>query len=425
MRLAFKLFSCFLVVAALGFSQTAPPTAGLELSDAVKAGDLAKVMAIVEKDPRIVNIPNPNGETIIFGALVERRAEIVEYLISKGADVNVQNNFHMAPLHIACVRGLPLGLVKLLVEKGADVNAVSKYQGKPLDLADESGDEAVVRYLTSKGARYTPLDFETIKLSSNLHRIAFPWGMRNNLIVFGGSDGLLVIDTGFSKRALEAFKKTVSGFAKGDIQYVVNTHSDWDHTAGNAGLAPSEAAVIDAGRLDNEDLKSILAKSDKPMTGRSGRILPAPYMMKFNGETIDLIPYPGLHSQVDMMIFFPKPGVVCMGDLLLSQSCPAVRDAGGYLEFLDKVLDVFPAGTMFISGHGRDLTAVGVKKYRDDIAAMFEIVKKEYTAGKTVEDMIGADVLKAYKADYSHLDWLGPDSWIRRIVRSLATGSTK
>jgi glyoxylase-like metal-dependent hydrolase (beta-lactamase superfamily II) len=389
-----------------------------ELYDAVKAGDLDKVREIVDRDPSIINIPNQNGETILFGAVMQGRPEIVAYLISKGADVNHMDNFHIAPLHLACRRNLPLEIIRLLVVNGADVNAISKYQGRPLDMAYENGDESVVRYLTSKGAGLTSLEFVTIKLADGLHRLAYPWGMRNNLVVSTGLDGILIVDTGFNKRALDAIRKIVAGFGRGDIQYVINTHSDWDHVAGN-GLAPSESAVIGLGNLDEMVRGGRLARSDRERRGSGGKSLPAPYLMKFNGEEIEIFPNPGLHSDADILIYFPKAGVLCMGDLLLSQSCPAVREAAGYLELLAKVLDVFPPRTTFVSGHGRDLNAVELKKYRNDMAEMAGMVRKEYAAGRTAEDMIRADLLKAYKSEYSELDWLGPDSWIRTVVRGL------
>ena len=346
------------------------------------------------------------------------RAEIAKYLVSKGADVNHENNFHMAPLHLACRRSLPLEIIKLLVDGGADVSAVSKYQGRPLDMAYESGDEALIRYLTSKGAVPTPPEFEIFRLAEGLHRLSYPWGMRNNLVVSSGTNGALIIDTGFNKRALDAVRKIVAGFGRGDIRYVINTHSDWDHVAGN-GLAPSESAIIGLGKFDDLVRQGLLARSDRERRGPNGRSLSAPFLMKFNGEEIEIFPYPGLHSDVDILVHFPRAGVLCMGDLLLSQSCPAVRDAEKYLELLDKVLDVFPPRTTFVSGHGRDLNAAGLRKYRSDMAEMAEMIKKGYGTGRTAEDMTRADLLKAYKPAYSHLDWLGPDSWIRTVVRGL------
>ncbi len=393
-----------------------------ELLEAVKTGDLDKVRLIVEREPGVVNVPNPNGETILFAAIAPGgRAEIVEYLITKGANVNQMNNFYMAPLHLACRRGLPLETVRLLVEHGADVNAVSKYQGRPLDMAHERGDASVIAYLTSKGAVLTTLEFETFKLAAGIHRLAYPWGMRNNLVVSSGPDGALVIDTGFSARALDTIRKIVDGFGGPGIRYVVNTHDHGDHVGGNA-LAPSEEAIIGSARLEGLVRQGLLVLSGRGRQGSAGTSFPAPYVMKFNGEEIELIPCPGLHSEADILIYFPRAGVLCMGDLLLSQSCPAVDDAAGYLDFLDKVLDVFPSGTTFVSGHGRDLNAAGLRKYRTDMAAMAETVKKGYAAGRSAEDMVRADLLKAYKAEYSQLDWLGPDSWIPRVVRGLQAG---
>lgn len=411
------------IVTALALGACMPRACAEELPDAVSAGDLTAVRSIVERDPRIVNAPDAVGETILFTAIASRQPALIEYFLAQGADVRVQNRTHVTPLLVACRRGLPLEIVRLLVEKGADVNAASKYQGRPLDWALENGDEPVVRYLTTKGAVSTPPDFDTVELSAHLHRLAFAWGMRNNLIVMDGTDGILVVDTGFNKRSLDAFKTIVSGFAGGNVKYVINTHSHWDHIAGNAILAPSEAAVIGLGKLDGGDLKSLLTKSSQPLAGRSGQTLPAPYRLTFNGEDIELIPYPGLHSEADLLVHFPKSGVVCMGDLLLSQSCPAVRGRwADYLDLLDKVLDVFPPGTTFVSGHGRDLKSAELAKYRDDLAAMVAIVQREYAAGKTAESMIGADVLRAFKPNYSQLDWLGPDFWITTVVRSLAAG---
>lgn len=412
-----------MIVTALALGACMPRASAQELPDAVSAGDLAAVRSIVEKDPGIVNVPDAGGETILFTAIASRQSALIEYFLAQGADVNARNRTHVTPLLVACRRGLPLEIVQLLVEKGADVNAASKYQGRPLDWALENGDEPAVRYLTAKGAVPTPPDFETVELSDHLHRVAFAWGMRNNLIVMDGTDGILVIDTGFNKRSLDAFKTIVAGLARGDVKYVINTHSHWDHVAGNAILAPSEAAVIGLGRLDGRDLEDVLTKSSRSLVGRSGQTLPAPYLLAFNGEDIELIPYPDLHSEADLLVHFPKSGVVCMGDLLLSQSCPAVRGKwADYLDLLDKVLDVFPPGTTFVGGHGRDLKSAELQKYRDDLAEMVAIVRREYAAGRTAENMIDADVLRAFKPDYSQLEWLGPDFWITTVARSLATG---
>jgi len=51
--------------------------------------------------------------------------------------------------------------------------------------------------------------------------------------------------------------------------------------------------------------------------GRTGRV---------GGADITLILRPGLHWDADLIVYFPKESVVAMGDLLLSESMPAVGD---------------------------------------------------------------------------------------------------
>jgi len=175
----------------------------------------------------------------------------------------------------SAILGGSVELVKLLIEKGVDVNTASKYGGQPLDIAYENGNNQIIEYLKSKGAQYTSLDFETKILSKDLLRITFPWGMRNNIIAFRGEEGLIIIDAGFSKRAVDAIKKTITEFDKGDIRYVINSHSHWDHIAGNSGLVSTDDAVIGLKMIIDDSLQQIISKCDKPMVGRSGLTLPS------------------------------------------------------------------------------------------------------------------------------------------------------
>jgi glyoxylase-like metal-dependent hydrolase (beta-lactamase superfamily II) len=144
------------------------------------------------------------------------------------------------------------------------------------------------------------------------------------------------------------------------------------------------------------------------------------------GDTeLKLIPRPGLHSDADVIVYAPGEAVVAMGDLLLSESVPAVENIGAYLTFLDDVLDVFPPNVTFVSGHGRDLDAAGVKAYRDTVSAMVEVIRTNLAAGRTVEQMVQDDVLKAYNAQYSLLEFLTPKALVPRVVAGIQQGPLK
>ena len=126
-----------------------------------------------------------------------------------------------------------------------------------------------------------------------------------------------------------------------------------------------------------------------------------------------------------MIVWFPSESVVAMGDLLLSESVPAVEDVAGYLAFLDDALDVFPERTTFVSGHGRDLDAAGVKAYREALVAMIGIVRANLAAGRTVEQMVTDDVLKGFRERFSLLAFLTPDAFIPRVAAAVKEGKLK
>jgi glyoxylase-like metal-dependent hydrolase (beta-lactamase superfamily II) len=242
--------------------------------------------------------------------------------------------------------------------------------------------------------------------------------MRNNVVVFSGADGAVLVDTGFSTRAVEELRKRIAEWSKAGVRYVVSTHPHGDHVAGNA-IAPSPEAVITAAALGGSASGLPVTKEPEPLRGRSGRTLPAPWTLRTGGADLKLIPRPGLHSDSDLIVYFPAESVVAMGDLLLSESMPAVEDVTGYLAFLDDVLDVFPENATFVSGHGRDLDAAGVRAYRDDLNAMVDIVRRNLAAGRTAEQMAQDHVLAAYAPRYSLLSFLRPDAWIPRAAAAL------
>jgi len=53
------------------------------------------------------------------------------------------------------------------------------------------------------------------------------------------------------------------------------------------------------------------------------------------------------------------------------------------------------------------------------------VVRTNVAAGRTAEQMVQDDVLKAYKAQYSLLDFLTPDALIPRVVTALTQGTLK
>jgi len=92
---------------------------GDELVWSVKNGDLARVQATVDAGDMDLNAYVLNGRGLLHFAADYGQTEVIEYLLSKGADVNVLDKHGISPL-LSAIFENHLQSVKLLLSKGAD-----------------------------------------------------------------------------------------------------------------------------------------------------------------------------------------------------------------------------------------------------------------------------------------------------------------
>ena len=148
-----------------------------------------------------VHRKDKTGSTSLHRAALAGREDVVEFLIAKGADIDVRNKRGETPLHCAAahlsvtallfasgakvnaktdagytalhfaVSANRVKVVALLIENGADVNA-QEYQGQtPLHLAFMKGHDSIKNILLTSGANvklrdrvgYTPVVYRPSK----------------------------------------------------------------------------------------------------------------------------------------------------------------------------------------------------------------------------------------------------------------------
>ncbi len=103
---------------------SAPGLHAGEIHDAVVAGDLDKVEALVTADPSLLEAKDSMDNTPLIAACRNRQVAIASFLIDKGADVNARGRGGMTPLFaFPYDMNLPFDLIERLVTEGADVNA--------------------------------------------------------------------------------------------------------------------------------------------------------------------------------------------------------------------------------------------------------------------------------------------------------------
>jgi len=148
-----------------------------DIHDAAEKGTVEDVKYFVEQKGVNVNAIDNTGHTVLQFALLGRNAEIVQYLVSKGADIEPHWIFDAISLEKGSLETVKLfvekgvsvnhrdsgmfplllaaganniEVAKFLISKGADINMVSSMTGQtPLQLAESKGNMEMVNYLSS------------------------------------------------------------------------------------------------------------------------------------------------------------------------------------------------------------------------------------------------------------------------------------
>ncbi len=117
-------------------------------------GDLEKVKMQTEGDGGMpVDKPDAAGQTALMYAAQTGRIEVIEYLLSKGADINAQSGvFGLGTPLIYAASGNRLEAIELLIDRGADIDATTSRKSTALMIAAAQGHVEAVKLLLEKGA---------------------------------------------------------------------------------------------------------------------------------------------------------------------------------------------------------------------------------------------------------------------------------
>jgi ankyrin repeat protein len=147
------------VVSALGRTFTiaillcagaVPAGAQIAIVDAIKAGDVARVRALIDTRAD-VNTTQQDGTTPLHWAVDRDQPEIVQRLIRAGANVKTANRYGATPLWLASVNG-NAKIMAMLLEAGADPKAANGDGETVLMVAARTGKTEAVDLLLARGA---------------------------------------------------------------------------------------------------------------------------------------------------------------------------------------------------------------------------------------------------------------------------------
>jgi len=119
------------------------------LTSAAIKSNLNILEALITKGANVESL-SMFGHTPLMLAAQTGNVEIVKALLQKKAEVNVQKNDGLSALHLASVNSLEI--VEILLENGANVDIISKIYGTPIIQAAIYGRLEVVQHLIEKKA---------------------------------------------------------------------------------------------------------------------------------------------------------------------------------------------------------------------------------------------------------------------------------
>ena len=248
---------------------------------------------------------------------------------------------------------------------------------------------------------------EAQALRAGLHVLR---GAGCNVLVWTGSDGVLVVDSGDAVAAPQLLE-AIARISSDDLRLVVNTHWHPDHVGGNAALrraGASSVAHVDT-RARMSARQSIAAQEiEVPAAPRDA--LPVvtfddTLMLHLNGDRLALLHVPGAHTDGDLIALWQVANVAHVGDVYRADGYPFVDTANGgslagLVAAIETVLSRVDARTVIVPGHGPVSNRAELSAYRDMLVAVGRRVRELVDGGSSVDEVLAAQPTAAFDERY-------------------------
>lgn len=131
--------------------------AELNIYDAAAVGSLSRVASLLDSGPELARMHAPDGFSALGIAAYFGRPDVLDLLLSTGADPNAasRNAMQVTPLHSACACADEVAAHRMtaaLLAAGADPNVAQEGGWTPLHQAAAQGRLAIIEMLLDRGA---------------------------------------------------------------------------------------------------------------------------------------------------------------------------------------------------------------------------------------------------------------------------------
>jgi len=241
--------------------------------------------------------------------------------------------------------------------------------------------------------RETPL-VTLEKISDNLFQILGGRGANGGVYI--GDNGVLVIDSKMTEESVDQTIAEIQKITDKSIKYLVNTHSNGDHIAGNPYF-PKSVTIIAHENCREEFFH--LRRDGKPSAWNDPEL--APYVPSLTyrdkmdiylGEKKVELRYFGVgHTKGDTVVYFPEEKTAFLGDQIFMGRPQLIHSYKGgnsfaHVKTLAKMLKNIDA-EKFCSGHSDPVDRNTIEHHIQEMKSIQEKVKSFIGQGKTLEEV--------------------------------------
>jgi glyoxylase-like metal-dependent hydrolase (beta-lactamase superfamily II) len=260
------------------------------------------------------------------------------------------------------------------------------------------------------------------KVRGNVYMLS---GAGGNITLQAGDDGVLLVDTGFS-RMTDQVLAAIKQLSSRPIRFIIDTHVHPDHIGGNEAIA-KQGETLAGGDVTNltSDARegarviaheNVVARLTAPAPGQPatpfGMLPNDSYYgshkdLFFNDEGVRILHPPAAHTDGDSMVFFRRSDVITTGDIFVTTGYPFIDLARGgsiqgEIDALNQILGLVitarneEGGTYIVPGHGRLCDAADVAYYRDMVTIIRDRISDMKKHGLTLDQVKAAKPTQDY-----------------------------
>ncbi len=232
------------------------------------------------------------------------------------------------------------------------------------------------------------------KISDRLFQILGGRGANGGVYI--GDDGVLVIDAKMDEKSVKQTIAEIKKVTNLPIKYLVNTHSDGDHIAGNR-FFPESVTIVAHEKCREEFFHP--RRDGKPSDWNNPELAPFVPSLTYHhkmdiylgAKKVELWYFGVGHTKGDTVVYFPEEKTAFLGDQVFMGRPQLIHsykggNSFGHVKALTKMLETLDA-ERFCSGHSDPIDRGTVKHHIAEMEKIQSKIKSLVEQGKSLEEV--------------------------------------